>query len=209
VKFVFFVEGDTEKDVLPVFLKRCLDPHLKQPVGIQTVNFHGWANLWRDLGQKAEFYLRGAGGSPDIVAVVSVLDLYGPDIYPSHLKTSAERTKWAKSEIKKKCNHERFRHFFAVHELEAWLLSQPEIFPPELRKDIQTVSTKPEEVNFDSPPKQRLDRIFQDRLKRGYQPRIDGSKLFRQVNPNIVCDKCPLFQEMINELLNLAKKAGT
>jgi hypothetical protein len=93
VKFVCFVEGDTEKDVLPVFLKRCLDPHLNQPVGIQTVNFHGWANLWRDLGQKAGFYLQGAGRNPDIVAVISVLDLYGLGIYPSHLKASADCAK--------------------------------------------------------------------------------------------------------------------
>jgi hypothetical protein len=207
VRFVLFVEGDTEKDVLPLFLKRCLEPHLNQPVGIQAVNFHGWANLWRDMGQKAEFYLRGAGSSPDILAVVSVLDLSGPDIYPAHLTTATERADWAKCEVTaKKYQHDRFRHFFAVHELEAWLLSQPEIFPSEVRKDIQALSARPEEVNFDRPPKKRLDRIFEDRLKRGYQPRVDGANLFRKIIPDSVQAKCPMLREMITELLYLANK---
>jgi hypothetical protein len=87
-------------------------------------------------------------------------------------------------------------------------LSQPDIFPAELRKEIQALSAKPEEVNFDSPPKRRLDRIFEDRLKRGYQPRVDGSKLFRQVDPDVVRAKCPLFRQMLDELLHLAKNAA-
>ncbi len=44
MKFVLFVEGDTEKEVLPEFLKRCLEPELKTNIGIQAVNFHGWPN---------------------------------------------------------------------------------------------------------------------------------------------------------------------
>jgi predicted TIM-barrel fold metal-dependent hydrolase len=160
------------------------------------------------MPQKASFYLLGAGRNPDIVAVVSLLDLYGPEIYPSHLTVPTERASWANSEIKRKFEHERFRHFFAVHELEAWLLSQPDIFPAELRKYIQALAANPEEVNFDNTPKKRLNRIFEDRLKRGYQQRIDGAKLVRQLNPDVVRDKCPRFREMIEELINLAKHAG-
>jgi len=205
MKFVLFIEGDTEKDVLPGLLKRCIEPDLKRDVGIQPVNFHGWANLWREARQKAEFYLRGAGHNSDIIAVVSVMDLYGPDIYPPHCATAKERMTWAKSKIEKEVGHDRFRQYFAVHELEAWLLSQSSVFPKEAQKDIQALSVKPEEVNFVRPPKKRLHEIYEQRLKRGYQPRIDGAKLFRAMEPSAVRSKCPIFSAMIDELIRFAK----
>jgi len=37
VKFVLFVEGYTEKQEIPAFLKRYLDPRLSQLVGIKSV----------------------------------------------------------------------------------------------------------------------------------------------------------------------------
>ncbi len=63
------------------------------------------------------------------------------------------------------------------------------------------------DVNFDRPPKKRLDEIYDHRLKRGYQPRVDGAKLFRLLSPSTVRDKCPLFRAMIDELIVLAKAA--
>ena len=207
MKFVLFVEGDTEKDVLPGLLKRCIDPELRQSVGIQPVNFHGWANLWRDAPQKAKFYLQGAAHATDIIAVISVMDLYGPTFFPQECDTAKKRLAWAKSKMEKEVGHGRFRHYFAVHELEAWLLSQSSIFPKEVQKDIEAVSSAPEEVNFVQPPKKRLDAIYEHRLKRGYQPRIDGAKLFRAMEPSAVRSKCPLFSEMIDEMIAFANDA--
>ena len=208
MRFILFVEGDTEREVLPALLKRAVEPELGKAVRVQPVNFHGWANLWRDVRQKADFYLRGPGHSPEVIAVVSILDLYGPDIYPDRLKTTRERMEWAKAEVEKEIAHPRFRQFFAVHELEAWLLAQPEIFPPELRKDIHALSSKPEEVNFNRPPKRQLNALYEQRLKRGYLPRVDGAKLFRLVNPEIIRSKCPLFREMTAELIRLVSNPG-
>lgn len=45
MKFVLFVEGHTEQKAVPSFLKRWLDPRLRQPVGIRTVRFDGWGEL--------------------------------------------------------------------------------------------------------------------------------------------------------------------
>jgi hypothetical protein len=209
MRFVLFVEGDTERDVLPNLLKRCLEERTLQPVGIRAVNFNGWSNLWRDVRQKADFYLRGAGKSPDIVAVVSLMDLYGPDIYPAHLNSAKERLEWAKSRLEKEVvRHERFRQYFAVHELEAWLFSQPDIFPAEIRKEIHALSTNPEGVNFDAPPKKRLHSIYDHRLKRRYQPRVDGAKLFRKLAPQALKSKCPIFTAMIEELAALAQNVA-
>ena len=44
---------------------------------------------------------------------------------------------------------EKFRLFFAVHEFEAWLLSQPDIFPREIKNALQNRIAQPEQVNFD------------------------------------------------------------
>ena len=43
MKFVFFVEGHTEKKALPTFLKRWLDDRVQPRVGIKSVRFDGWA----------------------------------------------------------------------------------------------------------------------------------------------------------------------
>jgi hypothetical protein len=56
--------------------------------------------------------------------------------------------------------------FFAVHELEGWLFSNPDIFPNEVRKAVAGKSIQPEKVNFDEPPAKHLDKIYNQRLKK-------------------------------------------
>ena len=71
----------------------------------------------------------------EILAVIGLMDLYGPRFYPGHLSTADERHQWAKEHFEKQVGLDRFRMFFAVHEFEAWLSSQPDIFP----RDIQNL----------------------------------------------------------------------
>ena len=59
MKFVLFVEGDTENKALSPFLKRWLDPQLPQPVKIESVRFGGWSELVKDAGKKARTHLNG------------------------------------------------------------------------------------------------------------------------------------------------------
>jgi hypothetical protein len=44
MKFILFVEGQTERGSAAAFLKRWLDPQLRQPIGIQPVSFDGYAD---------------------------------------------------------------------------------------------------------------------------------------------------------------------
>lgn len=98
MKFVLFAEGHTEHKAVPAFLKRWLDPKLSEPVGIQSVRFDGWAELVKDAPVKAELYLsRG-----DVIAVVALLDLYGPTFYPDDKNTPDERYEWAKRYLEEK-----------------------------------------------------------------------------------------------------------
>jgi Domain of unknown function (DUF4276) len=155
VKFVLFVEGHTEQKAVPSFLKRWLDPRLGQPVGIKSVRFDGWPELVRDVAVKADMHLRSA----DVIAVVSLLDLYGPTFYPRSANTSLERQRWGKSHIEGKVNNLKFLHAFAVHETEAWLLSDRKNFPRAVCDLLPPKCETPEQVNFDEPPAYVLNRL--------------------------------------------------
>ncbi|HKV38855.1 MAG TPA: DUF4276 family protein [Blastocatellia bacterium] len=206
MKFILFVEGHTEKKALPDFLKRWLDARLPQPVGIKPVRFEGLAELWRDAPRKARLYLNGPDRD-DICGVISLLDLYGPEFYPDHVKSARDRYKWAKEEMEKRVGHPKFRQFFAVHETEAWLLSNPEIFPAEIRDALKPKSAQPETVNFDDPPAKLLERLYWEKLKRTYKKTTNGKQLFDKLDPAVAYARCPRLKDMLDEMLKMA--AGT
>lgn len=205
MRFVLFVEGHTEHKAVPAFLKRWLDPQLSQPVGIKPVRFEGWAELIDDVAKKARLYLEDPSNN-DIIAVVSLLDLYGPTIYPEGAASAAERESWGKQDIEEKVNHPKFRHFFAVHETEAWLLSQPDVFPAEIRRGLP--SKPPEQVNFDEPPACLLNRLYRQATRRKYKKVVYGGQLFRKLDPRIAYARCPRLKALLDEMLVLAKNAG-
>ncbi len=204
MKFILFIEGYTENRVLPKFLKKWLDPRLDNPVGIKTVRFDGWQELVKDAPLKARMHLSGPG-KDDIIAIISLLDLYGPNIYPDELKKSEERYRWGKEKIEKDVGHEKFVHFFAVHEVEAWLLSQPEIFPLKIKKALSGRIQFPEKVNFDEPPAKMLQRLYSCHMGRSYKKVVNGQALFDKLNPEVVYNKCPGFRALMDTMLNLAK----
>ena len=74
MKFVMLVEGATEKRAIAGFLKRWLDPLLRQRVGVQPINCQGNTRLIR----KAQDFLESPE-SREIIAVIGLLDLYGLD----------------------------------------------------------------------------------------------------------------------------------
>jgi hypothetical protein len=207
MKFVLFVEGYTEQKAVPSFLKRWLDRRLKQPVGIKPVRFEGWPELLDDVEKKAHMYLEGPGRS-DVIAVVSLLDLYGPTIYPDHLQSAVDRDQWGRDHIEKKVNHKRFRHFFAVHETEAWLLSQPGVFPAGIRKVLPKKAATPEQVNFNEPPACLLKNLYMQIIRKPYKKVVDGGQLFGKLDPEVAYGKCPRLKALLDEMLTLAKAAG-
>ena len=144
----------------------------------------------------------------DVIAVISLLDLYGPTIYPPDRQSAAEREHWGKAHIEGKVDRQRFQHFFAVHETEAWLLSQPEVFPPGIQKVLPKKATTPEQVNFDEPPAYLLDRLYKQVNKRKYKKVVYGKQLFDKLDPNVAHEKCPMLRALLDEMLRLAKAAG-
>ena len=202
MKFVLFVEGHTETIAVPSFLQRWLNHRLSKRVGIKPVRFQGWPEMINDMPKKAEMYLDRYS---DIIAVFGLMDLYGPTFYPQDKRTTEERLTWATQHIENIIGSDRFRIFFAVHDIEAWLLSDPTIFPAEIRKAIP-LDMHPEAINFDEPPSKLLDKIYTQKLRRKYKKRVYGEALFKKLDPEIAYDKCPSLKIMLDEILRMAKK---
>ena len=205
MRFVLFVEGETESKVLPAFFKRWLDPRLSTPVGIKPVKFQGWGHLCQGIKTKANTYLNGPD-KDEIIAVISLLDLYGPDCFPAHLRTVEERVNWGTKKLEDMVGHSRFRHYFAVHELEAWLLSDPQIFPNQVSKVIPP--REPELINMQQPPKALLKNLYRTKTNSTYKEIIHGIDLFGRLDPNLAYQRCPHLRQMLDDMLDLAVKAS-
>jgi hypothetical protein len=203
VKFALFVEGYTERAAVPAFLKRWLDPQLSHPVAIQPVNLLGSGGYLSTFVQRAKRDL----GSGQLIAVVGLLDLYGSKLrFPQNLTTDSKYA-WAKAELERQVGHQRFRQHFAVHETEAWLLSDPAIFPDAIRAQLQDSERRPESVNFQEPPSKLLHRLYK-KTGREYKKVVDGSALFQKLDPDHARERCPHLGALLDDMLSLANAAG-
>lgn len=210
-RFVIFVEGPTEAEVLPDFLGHWLNAagRLESKVGIKVVKFEGWAEMVKDLPRKVPLYLDTYPKSGEIIAVVALLDLFGLGLpYPKDCTTTTRKNAWSKEYLEKIAGHQRFKQYFAVHETEAWLLSKPEIFPSDVSKSLTSRAKLPEQVNFDEPPAKLLDRLYMSSTNRHYRKIRNGKKLFVSLCPEIAYQKCPYLKLMLDDMLAMAKEAG-
>jgi Domain of unknown function (DUF4276) len=205
MKFVLFVEGASEKKSLPQFLKRWLDSRLPSPVGIRAVEFAGLSDYYSGITSKTALYLNRDRG--DVIAGIGLLDLYGPTFYPSDRTTPDEKYRWAKEHLEKRVSHPLFRQHFAVHEMEAWLLAQPEILHPDIQRALPERCSRPETVNFNEPPAKLLTRLYRERLRGRFKKTFDGANLFQRLSPDRAYEKCPYFKAMLDDMLALAQNA--
>jgi len=207
MKFILFVEGWTESVCVPAFLKRWLDVRLQKRVGVKPVRFEGCVEFQRDMSKKAIMYLNGPDQA-DIVGVIGLLDLYGPTFYPQNMSTAGERVSWAKTELERKVGQNKFKMFFAVHEVEAWLLSDPQLLPRKVGDALRQESSHPEEVNFNTPPSKQLHDLYLRETGRAYKKITYGAQLFQKLDPELAATKCPNLKKMLECMLEMAKAAG-
>lgn len=206
MKFVLLTEGELERKALPKFLKKWLDPRLQRPVQIDADIFQGVSELIRETPRRAQKYLHDS--RQDVIAVIALFDFYGASLeFPPDKTTAQERQEWAKQHMENLVNLPKFRQFLAVHETEAWLLSQPDIFPLSLQADILKHAGRPEAVNMNEPPAELLKRLYLSRTKHKYHKVTNGTELFGNLNPVTAYDKCPNLKAMLDEMLRLAKEA--
>lgn len=205
MRFVLLTEGATEAKCLPESFKRWFDLQLNQPLAVQAVDMRGYPNFRRDLVRKAQLHLGGPRAS-EIIAVIGLLDLYAPDLFAENLQSRDEKYQWGVEHIERQLGDERFRMFFVVHELEAWLLSQPNLFPRAVEKLLP--KQPPEQVNSDQPPVKRLNQAYRQAVGKTYKKTVDGTNLFRKLDPYVAADKCPRLKRMLETMLELAQAAG-
>lgn len=209
MKFILLVEGETERVALPRFLESWLNPKLQRRVGIKAVKLPGSGAYIKGLVGRVTQQLN-VPKSQELIAVLGLLDLYGlpGNFCPHHLTAAQDRYDWAKRELERRVGHAKFQQFFAVHEFEAWLLSDPNVFPREVREAFPAVIANPEAVNFNQPPAVLLERLFRKQLKQPYQKPRQGLDLFTKLDPTIAYQKCPRLKELLDEMLRLAQASG-
>jgi hypothetical protein len=199
---IIFVEGDTEDIVLTSFLSKWLNGKLPEKLIIRTVNFKGYANLFKGVALRANMHLNGPR-SNDLVAVIGLLDLYGPNFFPEGMNSVDKKYRWAKQIMEDKVDSPRFRQHFAVHELEAWLLSDPSIFSTAISSGVEKVTEAPEEVNNNQPPAKFLHDLYIEKYNKTYKKVTEGNRLFAKLDPEIVREKCPYFKLFTDDIYTL------
>lgn len=203
MKFVLFVEGQTEKEALRDWIRRWLDPQLAESVGIKMVRFEGWQDYVKHIRSKVALNLSGKVGQ-DVIAGIGLLDLYGPTFYPSGVSTVAGRYSWAKRHIEEMVGQRKFRQYFAVHETEAWLLADPSILPGQVKNALPGSCEEPEKVDFIEPPSKLLTRLYRSALNQAYKKVTDGANLFQALDPATAYPKCPYLRRLLDDMVALA-----
>jgi len=207
MRFEFFVEGDAEELVLAEWIGRWLNPQLSAPVDIKVFSLGGNRRFLKEIVRNVRKTL-GSRGNKDIVACIGLLDLYRFPDFRKDVRSVPDRYTWAQKKVQDSVARPRFRMYFAVHELEAWLLSQSSVFDPALRNEIARLGPRPEDVDFDYPPAKRLDTLYMDKLKHKYGKKVDGKGLFARLDPEEARARCPYLRRMLDDLLQMAKDAG-
>jgi hypothetical protein len=206
MKFILFVEGATEKQGAVDLIRRWLDARLAPVrVGVKPINVRGFGNFSREVPRKARLHLSGRDAEK-IIGVIGLLDLYGANIFPGRISTVEEMWQWGKNKIEKEVNHPKFRMVFAVHDVEAWLLSQPELLQLNWGREVHRRLDRPEEIDLQDPPAKLLARTYRDQKNRKYKKPTDGKAFFDKLDPEIAYQKCPYLKQMLDEMLRLAQE---
>lgn len=220
MKFIVLVEGETEDKGVEGFINRWLTTQFTvgSRVGVKCVRFEGWPELRDETPKRARMYLTDPNYI-DVIAVISLIDLYGPTFYPVGKTTVKERYTagcvYMHDRVRKHFDDhglpaslsDKYHHFFAVHETEAWLITRPELFAKEVRGALGK-QKPPEEINFKTPPGKLLEELYMKHLKRKYVKTTAGRNIFPKLDAAKVAEQCPYLLAMLHKLRELAKDAG-
>ncbi|MBD3177352.1 MAG: DUF4276 family protein [Armatimonadia bacterium] len=196
VKVVVVATGETEKRALPGLLERALRPRTQPDLRVRCVSHRGLHLMLRELPAVVARQL--AGGA---ACVVAIADLSDPQSYPEGLDT-AGKADHLKRQMAPGCTDPRVVRAVAVWDLEAWLLSEPEVFEhQEIQAAARGWGADPEMVDHQQPPGKRLEQLFPQVLGRPYQKIIDGARLFRRLTPEAAYRRCGHFRTMIDDIV--------
>ncbi|MBI2302203.1 MAG: DUF4276 family protein [Armatimonadetes bacterium] len=206
--FVVVAEGGTERRVLGPLLQRWLATRFASAPGVKVHSASGLGKHQKLREQLARL-TPDAPGANEVIAVISLLDLHGCGLtFPPSYWSLKQRIRWATRRIETGADAPRFHHCFAVHEVEAWLLAQPEVFPAEVRRRLRKLAVNPEEVDDLDPPAARISEAYRGALNRAYEKVRDGARLFGRLDPEIAASRCPNLRLLLDLLYRCACDFG-
>ncbi len=204
MRIILIVEGDTEKRSIEGLIRRQLLEMTGKKIGVTAINVNGYGNFFHDIPQRVKKYLTGPDRD-EILAVAGLMDLYKSPYARDVHRPVSDRVIEGTRLFEESVRQDRFRMFFAVHEYEAWLLSDVEKFDPAIRSRIASHARYPEEVNTDEPPSKYLKRLYSEYLHREYKKTVDGTVLMGRIDPQRVYDQCPNYRAMIDFFVSLVE----
>lgn len=212
---LFIVEGKTEglanpsgKGIQNLLRVEC-DFMRDHQIGHHTIRKNGKRDLLSDVGFDVFQHLVSSKkmrdkldkhGSPvgDYVFILRDLDCEEEEVVRKNLLTNIE-TRF----------HDRVEVHFAVQEIEAWMIADPEGFCAvykrhssvllnELKK-LVPVGQSPESLDCNPKPAKRLEKIT-EKLNLTYTKTRHGPMALGLVNPDIIAERCPHFKAFRDSL---------
>ncbi len=175
-RFVFIVEGKTEKESLRAFLANCLSWRGVAGVGIKILGKDSASKVFHE-GPKLAGELLNAKDGESILAVYTLLDIFNAGIFPETGMSIEDRVAWGRDSMQQRFLHPRYRHYFAVHELEAWLLADTANLPAKMRADLRQHQAHPEQVNDKTSPSNLISASHLRQFNRKYSKPVHGRPL--------------------------------
>jgi hypothetical protein len=109
-------------------------------------------------------------------------------------------------------NHPKYRHFFVIHELETWLLSDTSVLNRSVHEELakKLKNKAPETVNDKKPPAKLLDEIFFATTGHNYEDKKPETcaNAFRRLDPKKAYAACPSLKAILDEMYEMAVAAG-
>lgn len=221
-RLLMLVEGQSEE----IFVKKTLAPFLAEsgiyatPTVLWTKRhksgggFHGgvtsYSKIKRDL-----MPLTGDSNAK----VTTLLDFYGlPADFPGYTEARASTDPRSavlelQGRFASEINRPNFIPFLALHELEAWVFSDPRVVADhfgnaplaEKLAKVVTETGNPELINHGEKthPKARLEQL----VTTGYKETSDGAVLLDKIGIPAIRQACPHFDHWITGLLALGNPA--
>ena len=196
-RIVILCEGKTEEMAIEHFIRPQWEKDGLASVGLQTRDLR--AKL-EDIFQRVPVHL----GQPGVLAVFTLVDLYGMDRVRHKTDHSLEKNvEEVRAWLKDDFDADDFHPHVSVHELEAWLLADGQCIDTDIKPD-----RKAEEKDFDNPPKARMHAMLK-RLRNGdgYKEVIDGERMFKRARFDVVYENCPYFRAFYDDLKAVAQRA--
>jgi hypothetical protein len=196
-RIVVLCEGDTEELAVRHFIAPQWKSEGLGSVGLQPRNLNGKP---QNAGKFARLYL----DEREVLAVFTLVDLQGT-IQVVHkrqdgLDAKVQRVRaWLRGQV----THSRASQFFphvCVHQIEAWILAEGRQLAKRLGDPKIGPDADAEFKNFQSPPSERLNRLFLKIRSVRYNKIADGTPLFKAMQFGPVYKSCRYFREFYDDL---------